>query len=144
MRFTAGTTAEGKPAVYLGGAFVMHTPSREVAASAAEFMNGGLSAMLADCRLVLPELACIFLNAGEGWIGKQPSTIPHKANVYLDIEASGDVDGRGDAAINWKPALLNAIGEQVREQLGDIDNADFEQARADERGEAEWNAKGGR
>lgn len=117
MRFTAGTTAEGKPAVYLRGAFVRASGTAENASNTAALLNQTLGFLL-DERTIRAELACIFLNAGE----KEPkgTTIPHTATLTVhDVEVSGDVNEAGDAALNWTPDLLNAIGEQLREQLGE-------------------------
>lgn len=134
MRFTVGTTAEGKPAVYLGGAFVRHAWTGGDAATLADEMNNALTTLL-RCGIIRAELACIFLNAGEGWNGKQPETVQYSGTFDVhEIAVDGEVDESGDAALTWTPAVLNAIGGQLREQLGESfrNTEDFGEVRRQE------------
>lgn len=98
----------------------------------ASTMNDSLKYLL-DRNAGHTELACIFLNAGEGWIGKEPATVQHKGTFDVHgIEVSGDVDEKADAALTWTPKMLDAIGEQLRESLGQDfhDTEDFESVRS--------------
>jgi len=132
MRFTVGTTAEGKPAVYLGGVCVRVCADVGMSAAWKNDLNAAID-LLMNNGPVRTELACIFLNAGEGWIGKEPATVQHSGTFDVhSIEVSGDVDAKADAALTWTPKMIDAIGEQLRESLGQDfhDTEDFESVRS--------------